>query len=103
MLDGGESAVAGSAAVCAADCVADLVCYAAEGERLVGLVKTRRLMAMQKQQRAKAGMKPSAYKQSRKCAPFPQQALKTFPHEVPSPKPVGSQFANCGVGFGLLK
>ena len=30
----------------------------AEGERLVGLVKTRRLMAMQKQQRAKAGMKP---------------------------------------------
>ena len=44
----------GSAAVC----VADLVYYAAEGERLVGLVKTRRLMAMQKQQRAKAGMKP---------------------------------------------
>ena len=26
---------------------------------LMGLVKTRRLMAMQKQQRAKAGMKPS--------------------------------------------
>ena len=48
----------GSAAGCAADCVADLVYYAAEGERLVGLVKTRRLMAMQKQQRAKAGMKP---------------------------------------------
>ena len=45
----------GSAAVCAAD----LVYYAAEGERLVGLVKTRRLAAMQKQQRAKAGMKPS--------------------------------------------
>ena len=43
MLDGGESAVTGSAAVCAADCVADLVYYAAEGERLVGLVKTRRL------------------------------------------------------------
>ena len=58
MLDGGESAVTGSVAVCAADCVADLVYYAAEGERLVGLVKTRRLAAMQKQQRAKAGMKP---------------------------------------------
>ena len=68
MLDGGESEVTGSAAVCAADCVADLVYYAAEGERLVGLVKTRRLMAMQKQQRAihlrrgygglKVGMKP---------------------------------------------
>ena len=37
MLDGGESEVTGSAAVCAAD----LVYYAAEGERLVGLVKTR--------------------------------------------------------------
>ena len=34
MLDGGESEVTGSAAVCAADCVADLVYYAAEGERL---------------------------------------------------------------------
>ena len=54
MLDGGEIEVIGSAAVCAAD----LVYYAAEGERLVGLVKTRRLAAMQKQQRAKAGMKP---------------------------------------------
>ena len=60
MLDGGESEVTGSAAVCAADCVADLVYYAAEGERLVGLVKTRRLMAMQKQQRAKAGMRMKA-------------------------------------------
>ena len=39
MLDGGEREVTGSAAVC----VADLVYYAAEGERLVGLVKTRRL------------------------------------------------------------
>ena len=39
MLDRGESEVT----VCAADCVADLVYYAAEGERLVGLVKTRRL------------------------------------------------------------
>ena len=39
MLDRGESEVTGSAAVCAAD----LVYYAAEGERLVGLVKTRRL------------------------------------------------------------
>ena len=43
MLDGGESEVTGSAAVCAAVCAADLVYYAAEGERLVGLVKTRRL------------------------------------------------------------
>ena len=60
MLDRGESEVTGSAAVCAADCVADLVYYAAEGERLVGLVKTRRLMAMQKQQRAKAGMRMKA-------------------------------------------
>ena len=58
MLDRGESEVTGSAA----DCVADLVYYAAEGERLVGLVKTRRLAAMQKQQRAKAGMKPPVKK-----------------------------------------
>ncbi|MBQ3097665.1 MAG: hypothetical protein IJC66_05860 [Kiritimatiellae bacterium] len=33
----------GSAAVCTADCVADLVYYAAEGGKTVGLVKTRRL------------------------------------------------------------
>ena len=32
----------------------------------MGLVKTRRLAAMQKQQRAKAGMKPPAPKQPRK-------------------------------------
>ena len=32
----------------------------------MGLVKTRRLAAMQKQQRAKAGMKPPVYKQARK-------------------------------------
>lgn len=50
MLDRGESEVTGSAAVCAADCVADLVYYAAEGERLVGLVKTRRLAAMHEQE-----------------------------------------------------
>ena len=31
-------------------------------ERLVGLVKTRRLAAMQKQQRAKAGMRPPVKK-----------------------------------------
>jgi len=68
MLDGGESEVTGSAAVCAADCVADLVYYAAEGERLVGLVKTRRLMAMQKQQKAKAGMKTL---QNSCCQPIP--------------------------------
>ena len=30
--------------------------------RIMGLVKTRRLAAMQKQQRAKAGMKPPAMK-----------------------------------------
>ena len=30
--------------------------------RIMGLVETRRLMAMQKQQRAKAGMKPPAKK-----------------------------------------
>ncbi len=35
----------------------------------MGLVKTRRLMAMQKQQRAKAGMKPSAKKDA--CALSP--------------------------------
>ena len=34
MIDGGESEVTGSAAVCAADYAADLVYYAAEGERL---------------------------------------------------------------------
>ena len=32
----------------------------------MGLVKTRRLAAMQKQQRAKAGMKPPAPKQTQK-------------------------------------
>ena len=42
----------------------------------MGLVKTRRLAAMQKQQRAKAGMKLPAPKQARKCAPFPQQPSK---------------------------
>jgi len=31
-------------------------------ERIMGLVKTRRLAAMQKQQRAKAGMKPPMMK-----------------------------------------
>ena len=31
----------------------------------MGLVKTRRLAAMHKQQRAKAGMKPPAYKDRR--------------------------------------
>ena len=69
MLDRGESEVTGSAAVCAADCVADLVYYAAEGERLVGLVKTRRLAAMQKQQRAKATM-------VRQCAKFGTPSMK---------------------------
>ena len=84
MLDGGESEVTGSAAVCAADCVADLVYYAAEGERLVGLVKTRRLMAMQKQQRAKAGMKPPKKGGAGKGAPRqfapagPKAPLKAF-------------------------
>ena len=34
MLDRGESEVTGSAAVCAAEYAADLVYYAAEGERL---------------------------------------------------------------------
>ena len=34
--------------------------------RIMGLVKTRRLAAMQKQQRAKAGMKPPVYKDLRK-------------------------------------
>ena len=78
MLDGGKSEVTGSAAVC----TADLVYYAAEGERLVGLVKNRRLMVMHppsprlrrtgRQQRAihlrqgygglKAGMKPPVKK-----------------------------------------
>ena len=42
--------------------MADLVYDAAEGERLVGLVKTRRLMAMQKQQRAKFGTPPPVKK-----------------------------------------
>ena len=50
----------------------------------MGLVKTRRLAAMRKQQRAKAGMKPPVPKQARKCAPFPPQSskplhTKTFP------------------------
>ena len=52
----------------------------------MGLVKTRRLAAMRKQQRAihlrqgygglMAGMKPPVPKQARKCAPFPLQSLK---------------------------
>ena len=42
----------------------------------MGLVKTRRLAAMQKQQRAKAGMKLPTPKPARKCAPFSQQASK---------------------------
>ena len=55
----------------------------------MGLVKTRRLAAMQKQQRAillrqgygglKAGMKLPTPKPARKCAPFPQQPSKP-PH-----------------------
>ena len=39
-------------------------------EELMGLVKTRRLAAMQKQQRAKAGMKP----------PMKGGAVKGVPH-----------------------
>ena len=45
----------------------------------MGLVKTRGLAAMQKQQRAKAGMKLTTPKQARKCAPFPQYPSKP-PH-----------------------
>jgi hypothetical protein len=45
----------------------------------MGLVKTRRLAAMQKQQRAKAGMKLPTPKPARKCAPFPQHPSKP-PH-----------------------
>ena len=45
----------------------------------MGLVKTRRLAAMQKQQRAKAGMKLPKPKPARKCAPFPQHPSKP-PH-----------------------
>ena len=45
----------------------------------MGLVKTRRLAAMQKQQRAKAGMKLPTPKPARKCAPFPQHLSKP-PH-----------------------
>ena len=37
-----------------------------ERGHLMGLVKTRRLAAMQKQQRAKAGMTPPVYKDRRK-------------------------------------
>jgi len=47
----------------------------------MGLVKTRRLAAMQKQQRAKAGMKLPTPKLVRKCAPFPQQASQEL-HEA---------------------
>lgn len=36
---------------------------------IMGLVKTRRLAAMQKQQRAKAGMKPSKTKGNLKSEP----------------------------------
>ena len=38
----------------------------------MGLVKTRRLMAMQKQQRAKAGMKPPMNKGQRKGSGYSQ-------------------------------
>ena len=42
----------------------------------MGLVKTRRLAAMRKQQRAKVEMTPLASKQARKHAPFPLQSSK---------------------------
>ena len=41
-------------------------------EDVMGLVKTRRLMAMQKQQRAKAGMKPPVKKGQRKGSGYSQ-------------------------------
>ena len=50
----------------------------------MGLVKTRRLAAMQKQQRAKAGMKPLMKKGGagkgvpRQSAPAPKAPLKAF-------------------------
>ncbi len=48
----------------------------------MGLVKTRRLAAMQKQQRAKAGMKLPTPKPARKCAPFPNK----FPRSCTRPE-----------------
>ena len=55
----------------------------------MGLVKTRRLAAMQKQQRAKAGMKPPAPKQARKCEPFPNKIPRscTRPEHAFTPPP----------------
>jgi len=40
----------------------------------MGLVKTRRLMAMHKQQKAKAGMKPM---QNSRCQPIPPKSNKS--------------------------
>ena len=74
----------------------------------MGLVKTRRLAAMRKQQRAillrqgfllrrgyggrdgglKAGMKLPTPKSARKCAPFPQQPSKPPHTKSLPPKPV---------------
>ena len=54
----------------------------------MGLVKTRRLAAMRKQQRAKAGMKLPTPPPARKCAPFSQQALKPSHTKSLPPKPV---------------
>ena len=51
----------------------------------MGLVKTRRLAAMQKQQRAKAGMKLPTPKPARKCAPFPSN-LQNLPTRNPFPQ-----------------
>ena len=49
----------------------------------MGLVKTRRLAAMQKQQRAKAGMKLS----TRKGAAYPGQLAKHLQTKVFPPAP----------------
>lgn len=46
-----------------------LMWYGLNEEYIMGLVKTRRLAAMQKQQRAKAGMKPPLKCDARKVLP----------------------------------
>ena len=45
----------------------------------------------------KAEMKPPTPKQARMCAPFPPQPSKHLNTKLPSPNPLGSQFANYGV------
>ena len=61
----------------------------------MGLVKTRRLAAMHKQQRAKAGMKPPKAGDAEGHV-IPSAVPNAPPQGLLPAKPLGSQFANYG-------